>query len=233
MIDGIFESLTAALYENYWIAVLASFGWGILSILLSPCHLTSIPLIVGYISSQGKISFRRTFYISLVFAAGILITIALIGIITASMGRLMGDVGVIGNYIVAALFFIVALNLLDLIKLPWNEIGLKGTSKKGLTAALVLGLIFGIGLGPCTFAFMAPVLGIVFQQSQTSLYSGLLLLFSFGLGHCFIIAGAGAMTKKVQNYLNWTENTKAVVWIKRVCAVLVMLGGIYLIFIIN
>ena len=133
MIENLFNVLSQALYENYWIAVLASFGWGVLSILLSPCHLTSIPLIVGYINSRGKISIKRTFYISLVFAFGILITIALIGIITASMGRLMGDLGAIGNYVVAIVFFIVGLNLLDLINLPWNRIEIKHTTKRGYT----------------------------------------------------------------------------------------------------
>ena len=233
MIDWLFDILSSAMYENYWIAVLASFGWGILSILLSPCHLTSIPLVVGYINSQGKISIKRTFYISLVFACGILITILLIGIITASMGRLMGDIGKIGNYLVALIFFIVGLNLMDLIKLPWDGIELKKTSNKSLTAALTLGLLFGIGIGPCTFAFMAPVLGVVFQTAKTSLISSAILLLSFGVGHCFIIVGAGTMTQKVQAYLNWSENTNVIKWIKRICGVLVILGGVYLIFSIN
>ena len=72
MIEEIFTILSTALYENYWIALLASFGWGVLSILLSPCHLSSIPLVVGFISSQGKITLGRTFYISLIFSVGIL-----------------------------------------------------------------------------------------------------------------------------------------------------------------
>ena len=142
MIEQIFTILSTALYENYWIALLASFGWGVLSILLSPCHLSSIPLVVGFISSQGKISLSRTFYISLIFSIGILITIAGIGIITASLGRLMGDVGAIGNYLVAVIFFLVGLYLLDIIKFDWNNAGLRQTKAKGLFAALILGSSF-------------------------------------------------------------------------------------------
>ena len=56
MIEGIFNTLYEAMMGAAWIAVLASVGWGVLSILLSPCHLSSIPLIVGFISSQGKMS---------------------------------------------------------------------------------------------------------------------------------------------------------------------------------
>jgi len=229
MIEDIFTVLSTALYDSFWIALLASFGWGVLSILLSPCHLSSIPLVVGFISSQGKISLSRTFYISLIFSIGILITIAGIGIITASLGRLMGDVGAIGNYLVAGIFFIVGLYLLDIINFDWNNSGLRQTKSKGLLAALILGLLFGIALGPCTFAYMAPVLGIVFQTAQTSFASASMLLLAFGLGHCSVIVGAGTLSKKVQQYLNWSEESKTILWIKRICGFLVILGGVYLI----
>jgi cytochrome c-type biogenesis protein len=227
MIDTIFSGLYEAMTGSTWLAILAAFGWGILSILLSPCHLSSIPLIVGYISSQGKLSIRRTFYISLVFSAGILITIALIGIITASLGRLMGDIGGIGNYIVAGIFFIVGLYLLDVIKLNWNGFGLKQTQSRSLLTVLILGLLFGLALGPCTFAYMAPVLGIVFQTAKTNYFLAMIFLASFGLGHCSVIVGAGTLTGKVQKYLNWSEESRTILWIKRICGVLVILGGIY------
>ena len=213
-----------------WLVLLSSFGWGVLSILLSPCHLSSIPLVVGFVSSQGKISLRRTFHISLVFAVGILLTIALIGIVTASMGRLMGDVGKIGNYFVASIFFVVGLYLLDIIKLDWNTAGLRHTKLQRLPAAFILGLLFGVALGPCTFAYMAPVLGIVFQTAQTDYLFSMLLLLSFGIGHCVVIVGAGTLTNKVQNYLKWSDRSTTLIWIKRVCGILVMLGGLYLVY---
>ncbi len=230
MIDTIFTSLYDAMNGAVWIALLASFGWGALSILLSPCHLSSIPLVVGFISSQGKISMGRTFNISLIFSLGILITIAFIGMITAFLGRMMGDVGSIGNYLVAGIFFIVGLYLLDIIKLDWNTSALKKTKTKGLLAALILGLLFGIALGPCTFAYMAPVLGVVFQTAQTDYFLAAMFLIAFGIGHCSVIVGAGTLTGKVQKYLNWSEESKTILWIKRVCGVLVILGGIYLIY---
>lgn len=228
MIDSIFNILYEAMNGSIWLALLASAGWGILSILLSPCHLSSIPLIVGFISSQGKVSIARTFTISLLFALGILITIALIGFITASLGRMMGDLGGFGNYLVAIIFFVVGLYLLDIIKLNWGN-GLKPTKYKGLLAAFTLGLLFGLALGPCTFAYMAPVLGIVFQTAQTDYFFATMLLLSFAFGHCTVIVGAGTLTGKVQKYLNWSEESKTILWIKRFCGGLVILGGIYLI----
>src|SRR3972149_9015033 len=94
----LFTVLTRAVEGTPFLAIGAAFIWGILSILLSPCHLASIPLIVGFIDQQGRISTRRAFTISLLFAVGILITIAAIGAITAAAGRMMGDVGRWGDY---------------------------------------------------------------------------------------------------------------------------------------
>lgn len=230
MIESIFNSLSELLYQNIWFALISSFSWGLLSIMLSPCHLTSIPLIIGYLSSQEGLTIKKSFKLSLVFAVGILITIALIGGITLAMGRLMGDVGSIGNYLVAAIFFIVGLYLLDIIILPWDGAKINRNGKKGYVSALILGLIFGIGLGPCTFAFMAPVLGVVFQVATSDyLYaSGLLISFSFG--HIIPIVVAGSMMNLVQKYLNWTESSKATSIVKKICGVLVIFGGIYLIY---
>jgi cytochrome c-type biogenesis protein len=233
MLDTLFTTLYEAMLGAAWLAILAAFGWGVLSILLSPCHLSSIPLIVGFISSQGKISVEKTFCISLVFSTGILITIAAIGMITASLGRLMGDVGKVGNYFVAVIFFVVGLYLLEAIKITWNESGIIKPYSKGLLAALILGLLFGIALGPCTFAYMAPVLGIVFQTARTNYLFSIFLLTSFGIGHCSVIVGAGILTGKVQKYLNWSEGSRTILWLKRTCGGLVILGGIYLIYTVS
>jgi cytochrome c-type biogenesis protein len=164
------------------------------------------------------------------FAVGILITIAAIGLITASLGRMMGDIGRIGNYLVAIVFVIVGFYLLDVIKLDWGGFSSGGVTQKGWLAPLILGLLFGIGLGPCTFAYMAPMLGVVFQVASTQLFFAIALLTAFGIGHCLVIVLAGTLTERVQQYLNWTEKTKGAIILRKACGVLVILSGIYLLF---
>ncbi len=231
MIQWLFENLSHAVEGNAFVALSAALAWGILSILLSPCHLASIPLIVGYIDKQGQMSTRRAFLISTLFAVGILITIAAIGAITGAAGRMLGDVGRYGNYFVAAIFFLVGLHLLDVIGMPFSGPGQVGMKRKGLLAAFILGLVFGVALGPCTFAFMAPMLGVTFKLASTNLSYGVLLLLAYGVGHCSVIIVAGTSTGLVQRYMNWNETSKATVLIKRTCGVLVLLGGLYLIYI--
>ena len=229
--EWLFTSLTRAVEATPLIAVAASFVWGILSVVLSPCHLSSIPLIVGFIGKQGQVSARRTFAISALFAGGILITIAAVGAVTAAAGRMMGDVGRYGNYFVAAIFFLVGLYLLDIIALPWSGPGQIGLKRKGLLAAFLLGLIFGIAIGPCTFAYMAPMLAVTFRVASTALPYGIVLLLAYGIGHCSVIVLAGTSTGLVQRYLNWNEKSKGAVILKRICGILVLLAGLYLIYI--
>jgi cytochrome c-type biogenesis protein len=228
--EELFHSLTKAVEGSAGIAIAASFIWGILSIILSPCHLASIPLIVGFIDEQGRISTKRAFLISTLFSVGILITIAAIGGITALAGRMMGDVGAYGNYFVAIIFFVVGLHLLEIIPNPLSGPGQVGMKRKGMLAALILGLVFGVALGPCTFAYMAPMLGVTFKLGATNLPYGILLLGMYGLGHCSVIVLAGTFTEVVQHYMNWTEKSGGAVLLKKICGVLVMIGGLYMIY---
>ena len=142
----------------------------------------------------------------------------------------MGDIGNWGNYLVAVTFFIIGLYLLGIITLPWGNSGPKFIQRKGYLAAFLMGLIFGVALGPCTFAYMAPMLGVVFSVASTNLPYAVGLLLAFGIGHCLVIVLAGTFTAQVQEYLNWTEKTKAATVLRKVCGVLVILGGLYLIY---
>ncbi len=228
--NELFSCLTRAVEGAPALALTAAVVWGILSIVLSPCHLASIPLIVGYIDQQGRVSTRRAFLIALLFSLGILITIGVIGAVTATAGRMLGDVGRWGNYAVAVIFFAVGLYLLGVINLPLPNAAQPGIKSKGMLAAFVLGLVFGVALGPCTFAYMAPMLGVTFRLASTNLAYGILLLVLYGVGHCGVIVLAGTFTEVVQHYLDWNERSKGAVLLKKVCGVLVLLGGLWMLY---
>jgi len=130
---------------------------------------------------------------------------------------------------VALIFFVIGLHLLGVISLPWSGPGQVGMKRKGLLAAFVLGLVFGIALGPCTFAYMAPMLGVTFKLASTNFLYGALLLLAYGVGHCSVIVAAGTSTELVQRFLDWNEKSKGVAVVKIICGVLVILGGVWLI----
>ena len=230
MLMKLFDALSAGLNSMPIIALGVAFIWGILSIILSPCHLASIPLIVGFISDRKELSVKKAFLLSFLFSLGILITIAFLGLITGLLGRMLGDIGSFGNCLVGAILIFIGLNLLELVPSPsfggvdQSKMG----SNKGYLPAFMLGLIFGIALGPCTFAYLAPMLAIVLGMSSTKLFYGLMLLLAYGLGHCSVIVFAGTFTGVVQKYLDWNERSGGSAMIKKICGVLVIIGGIYL-----
>jgi cytochrome c-type biogenesis protein len=102
--------------------------------------------------------------------------------------------------------------------------------RKGYLAAFILGLVFGIALGPCTFAYMAPMLGVTYKLANTQPLYGASLLLAYGVGHCAVIVAAGTSTELVQRFLNWNEHSKGLAVVKVSCGILVMLGGGWLIY---
>jgi len=151
--DELFASLSHAVESGPLAASLCGGGLGCSQHSPQPVPPGEYPAHRGFHQCQERIGTSRAFSIAALFSAGILLTIAGIGAITAAAGRMMGDVGHWGNYFVAAFSF-CRLNLLGVVPMPWSGPGQVNVRQKGLLAALILGLVFGLALGPCTFAYM-------------------------------------------------------------------------------
>jgi len=95
--------------------------------------------------------------------------------------------------------------------------------------AISLGFLLGIGLGPCSFALMAPILGIVFSAAGSQLLFALSLVLSYTIGHCLVIILAGTLAGAVQSYLHWTASSKETKIVRIVCGILIFAAGWYLI----
>jgi cytochrome c-type biogenesis protein len=223
------ETLSTALQGAPAVALAGAFGWGLISVLLSPCHLAAIPLIVGFLSTQDRVDTRRATVISSAFAGGLLVTIGLVGGLTVLVGRTAGDVGGWINYAVAALFFAFGLNLLGVFELPSLR-GVPTPRRRGAPAALLLGLVFGLVLGPCTFAFLAPVLGAAFAVASQNILFAAGLTLAFGIGHCGVIVVAGSSAALVQRVLDWNGRSGGLAVLRRLSGVLVLFGGLYLLY---
>ena len=210
------------------LAALGCFLWGMVSVLFSPCHLASIPLIVGYVAGQDKLVEGRlaALYAGL-FTVGLFITIAVIGVICALLGRMLGDVGPYWTIVVGLILIWVALDMLGVAKCSLGG-SLMGRFKlRGMGGALVLGLAYGILSGSCTFGFIAPILAIITVQEK--IMTGILLIIIFGLGHCIPIVIAGSSTALVRRLManaSWQRSGTA---FRRLAGILIGLMGLYFI----
>ncbi len=230
MLSELMQTLSSALYASFPIALGASFLWGLMSMVLSPCHMVSVPLVMGYLASnETRASKRRYLSLALFFALGMTISIAVIGIVTSLLGRLAGDIGSAGNIIISIVLVYVGFSITGLVDLPLLGKGQdKLPSGRGAPGAVIMGLILGAALGPCTFAFMAPVLALMFQLGGESLIKAILLGVFFAVGHGTVVVFAGSFTDKVQKLLDWSESSRTAKTFRVVCGALVILGGLYL-----
>lgn len=225
--SGLVTTLTDALAGSLVLALVAAFAWGVLSIVLSPCHLASIGLAAGFLGIYDDTRRARATTFAAVFAAGILLTIAVAGALTVAMGRIAGDLGPWPSYLIAALFAAVGLYLLGVIELPDLGQRLGGFKRHGLLSALLLGVAFGTALGPCAFAFMAPMLGLVFKWAATDTARAVAVLATFGLGHCAAIVVGTTSITRVQKALSWSSNAPGARWLRGGLGVTLIAAGLW------
>ena len=209
------------------IALGAALLWGVLSVLLSPCHLGTIPLVVGMVGSsdRGAGERGRGALLSFSFAGGMLVAVALLGVLVATAGFAVAGLSKITNYIIAAIFLAAGLYLIGLLPFSLPSLSPKAGKQKGAGAAAGIGFVFGLGLSPCTFAFSAPILGMTFKSAAASPLWGVALLLAFGIGHCGVIGLAGSSTDLVRRYLDWNEQSRALFVLKTISGVLVLLAA--------
>ena len=228
MIERLFTFFSHLTEQGSGLALIAAFAWGVGSILLSPCHLASVPLVVAYINRGSVLSTRRAIGVSILFSLGIFLSIVAIGLITASFGRILGDIGPWGVWIVAAVFMVFGLVLLEVISLPWSGPNMTSNARSGWLGAWVLGLIFGAAVGPCTFAYMAPILAVVFDKAGTGFIHSVLLILLYSIGHCGVIVLAGVLGARLQTFLNWDQKTHITTRIRKAGGIVLVLVGLYL-----
>jgi cytochrome c-type biogenesis protein len=208
------------------LAALGCFLWGVVSVLFSPCHLASIPLIVGYVAGQDKlVEGRQAAVYAGLFTTGLFITIAAIGVICALLGRMLGDVGPYWTIVVGLILVWVALDMLGVAKCSMTGNMMGRFKLRGMGGALVLGLAYGVLSGSCTFGFIAPILAVITVQEKV--LTGVLLIVLFGLGHCIPIVIAGSSTALVRRLManaSWQRGGTA---FRRLAGILIGLMGLY------
>jgi len=228
MLETFFLTVNEWIAEGTAIAALGCFIWGVISVVFSPCHLASIPLIVAYVGGQETLlKPKQAAYYSVAFTVGLFITIALIGIICALLGRMLGDVGNYWQILIGLVLVWVALGMLGVEKCSMSGNFLYKLNLRGMFGALVLGLAYGVLSGSCTFGFIAPILAIVTVQGKVA--TGVLFILLFALGHCLPIVVAGSSTAAVKRVLESSRWQGAGNWFRKGAGVLIGVLGLYFI----
>lgn len=185
-----------------------------------------IPLIVGYIGGSKDLPRQRAFCISLVFSLGMAVTFMLLGVIAALVGGLLGGGTRVWYYIVAAVCFIIGLQMIGVLQFSvpvWMEELRDKVKARGLPGAFLLGLVSGLVVSQCATPVLAVILTYVMaQQSGVAYGAALLFLYALGTAVPVVLAGTFAgVLKNLRAFGKWND------LINRVGGALLILVGFY------
>jgi len=208
------------------LAYAGSFFWGMVSVLLSPCHMASIPLLIAYVAGQRIIPPpRMAARFAVLFAIGIFITIMVVGLVCALAGRMLGDIGPWWQAAVGVLLLWVAWTLFQPPQCSATGNVLSRFQIQGAIGAFVLGLAYGFLSGVCTFGFIAPILGLISMQEK--MVTGIVMLLLFAVGHCLPLVVCGVFSARTMGLLHSHAGQKVVMAMRKLAAVVIAGLGVY------
>jgi cytochrome c-type biogenesis protein len=226
--ESLFITINQWMIQSGWVAALGCFMWGMVSVLLSPCHLASIPLVVAYVGGQDElVEGRQAVKFAVLFSVGLFITIATVGVICTLLGRMLGDVGSYWTILIGLILLWVASDMLGIAKCSMPSGMLGKLQVKGVMGAFILGLAYGILSGSCTFGFIASILAIITVQEK--IVTGVMMIILFGIGHCLPIAVAGSSTATVKKILANSTFGQGATWFRKGAGVVIGGLGVYFI----
>ena len=188
MIDRWLGVLGELITAHLWIAPLLAFAAGVLTS-FSPCSLSSIPLVIGYVGGYAGGDTKRAFRYSLVFCAGMAVTFTALGTLASLFGKLMRGSGSWWYILLGTLMALMALQMWDIINIIPQARVMGKSARKGYIGAAMLGMLGGFFASPCATPVLVVLLAMVAQGG--SLLWGVLLLFLYSLGHSVLLLVAG------------------------------------------
>ncbi len=226
--QGLFGDVSSLVQHNPWLAVVAVFIGGIMTA-SNPCVLAMVPLMMGMVAGSKESSgIKRTIAFALFFVLGLSITFTVLGLLSALMGRMFGDVGGFWKYLVAAVCLVMGLQLLGAFKLEFHLPPALNFRKEGRLGAFLLGLLFGAVSTPCAVPILAVLLAFVAQKGNV-LYGGL-LLFVYALGHSALVIVAGTSMGAAKRLIESKGLRSTNLILQKAAGALIILIGVYFVF---
>jgi len=193
---------------------------------VTPCSLSTLPLIIGYVGGTGNDNPKKAFRLSLVFASGMAITFTALGTAASLLGRLIGTSGRWWYIALGVLMVLMALQTWEIYNfIPSTYLTGKST-KKGYIGALIAGILGGLFSSPCATPVLVVLLGIVAKKGSIAWGVLLLLLYSIGNSVLILITGTSvAFIKRITSGSKYGTFSKI---LKIVMGSLILLIGFYM-----
>ena len=221
----ILESLSELITKSGWLAPLLALVAGILTS-FTPCSLSSIPLVIGYVGGVGQRDTKRALWLSVTFAAGAAVTFTALGVIASLAGRLMGTSASWWYIILGVLMILMALQTWGIFEIIPSSYLIAKNKRRGYVGAFIAGILGGIFSSPCSTPVLIALLAIV--AGKGSILWGILLLLLYSIGHGILAIVAGTSIGLVQKLSSSEKYGKASAVLKIVMGSLILLIGFYM-----
>ena len=189
------EILSNLISDNMWMAPFLALAAGILTA-FTPCSLSTVPLIIGYVGGIGSKDTKRAFRLSITFAAGMAATFTLLGAIASLAGKLVQGGGSWWYLTLGVLMLLMALQTWEVIHLIPSSFATSLNRKKGYLGAFLSGILGGLFASPCATPVLVVLLAIVVNEGN--LLWGIVLLLLYSIGHSVLVVLAGTSMGFVQ-----------------------------------
>jgi len=224
-VEHLFGDIAQIIPHSPGLAIVAVFLGGVMTA-SNPCVLAMIPLMIGLVAGkQGTTSLKKTFFYSLFFVLGLAVTFTMLGLISALMGRMFGNIGHFWKYAVAAVCLVMGAQLLGAFKLNFSIPKSFENIREGGLGAFLLGLLFGVVSTPCAVPVLAVLLAFVANKGNV-VYGGF-LLFIYALGHSLLILIAGTSMGAAKRLIESKGLNKANRILQKAAGIIIILIGIY------
>lgn len=225
MINELLDTLSIAIRNSFWLAPLIAFVAGVLTS-VTPCALSSIPLVIGYVGGTSGNDSKKAFKLSATFAIGMAMTFTVMGTLAAILGKLMGSSSKWWYITLGVLMVLMALQTFEIYEfIPSTYLTSKST-KKGYVGALVAGILGGVFSSPCATPVLVVLLGIVARSGN--MIWGVFLLLLYALGHSFLILVAGTSIGFVKKVTSSKKYGKFSNGLKMAMGSMILLIGLYM-----
>lgn len=196
---------------------------------LTPCSLSSVPLIIGYVKGSGQDSTKRSFALSVVFALGMTLTFVGIGVLSGALGRLVGVMPPFLYIIVGIFLVLMAIQTWGVYYFIKPNTMINKSTSRNYLGALVSGLLAGFFASPCTTPVMLALVSLVISSSGSAMLWGLLLFVFYAIGHSIVTILAGTFSVSVMEMTTKKEYKMVSKIIEIVLGILIFILGVYFI----
>ncbi|NCB52819.1 MAG: cytochrome c biogenesis protein CcdA [Clostridia bacterium] len=211
--------------KSGWLAPLIALLAGVLTS-FTPCSLSSIPLVIGYVGGIGQRDTKRAFWLSITFAAGAAVTFTTLGVIASLAGKLMGTSASWWYIILGVLMILMALQTWGIFEIIPSSYLISKSTRKGFVGAFIAGILGGVFSSPCSTPVLIALLAIV--AGKGSILWGILLLLLYSVGHGILAVVAGTSIGFVQKLSSSEKYGKAGIVLKAAMGSLILLIGFYM-----